>query len=259
MSFGNWDKGLDMDVGGKILTGAAATALLALVGHYATADSFIAELENRTQTEMTAQGMSDVTVTFSRDPIARNAVLDGDVDDATKQKALATALAIPGVSGAGWKGETVVAGGASGDASDPADPVMKEKIADCQAKVDAIMKAEKISFRSGSAYVSPASNKILDKLASALKPCAGLTIAVSGHTDNKGNAGVNKTMSQERADRIRQGLIDRDIPANLVTATGYGAEKPLNQGGGATADAENRRIEFKLQAGKNDAVGQQGE
>lgn len=242
-----------MEVGGKLLTGAAATAVLALVGHFATSPSFVAELENSAQTEMTAQGLDGVSVAFARDPLSREAVLGGNVDDKAKHKALAAVSAIPGVSGASWQGDEPVAtpDPAAPDDAASLDPATQEKIANCQDGVDKSIEGAKLSFRSGSAYVSPASNKILDEVAAALKPCAGLSIAVGGHTDDNGDAGVNKTMSQERADRVRQGLIDRGIAGSLVTATGYGSQQPLAKGSDASADAQNRRIEFKIQAKAN--------
>lgn len=239
-----------MEVGGKLLTGAAATALLALVGHYATSASFVAELENSAQTELTAQGIDGVDVAFSRDPLRRSATLDGEVADDIKQKAMGAVQAILGVSSVRWKGDEEIANANSTDNGDPAviDEETKQKIAKCQGDVDNSIEGKKLSFRSGSAYVSPASNKILDEVAAALKPCSDLAIAVGGHTDDNGDAGVNKILSQERADRVRQGLIDRDIAENLVSAIGYGSEQPLAKGGGADADAQNRRIEFKIQA-----------
>ncbi len=249
-----------MKVGAKLLTGAAATALLAIVGHFTTSDGLIAKLESKAQTELTAQGMDGVKVTFARDPLSRKAILDGDVDDDTKQAALQTVMAIPGVSAAKWQGEQLAetSDGNSTDGSSSLDPATQEKIAKCQDDVNQIIEAKKINFRSGSAYVSPVSNKILDEVAGALKPCDGLTIAVGGHTDNNGDAGVNKTMSQERADRVRQGLIDRGIAKDLITATGYGSEQPLAEGSGANIDAQNRRIEFKIQANSGATAPQEG-
>ncbi len=239
-----------MEVGGKLLTGAAATALLAIVGHFATSDRFVADLENKAQSELTAQGMDGVKVAFARDPLSRKAVLDGDVDDDTKQAALKAVIAVPGVSAAKWQGEQPVAttADASADGTTAVDPATQEKITKCQDGVNEIVESKKINFRSGSAYISPVSNKILDEVAEALKPCDGLAIAVGGHTDDNGDAGVNKTMSQERANRVRQGLIDRGIAENLITATGFGSEKPLAKGSGASTDAQNRRIEFTIQA-----------
>lgn len=254
-----------MEAGGKILTGAVATAALALVGHYVTGDNYITGLEKKAQTEITAQGMDGVNVAFARDPLSRGAVLEGDVSDDVKQKAMATVAAIPGVSSVRWFGDEPVVAADAGAGEEAADPATAAAVTKCQDGVDKAIEGKKLSFRSGSAYVSPASNKILDEVAAALKPCSGLAVAVGGHTDGDGDAEVNKILSQERADRVRAGLIERGIPENLVTATGYGAEQPLAKGSGAEADAQNRRIEFKVAAaGKNgaannDAAGQQGE
>lgn len=249
-----------MEVGGKILTGAAATALLAVVGHYATGDSYIAGLEEAAQTELTAQGMDGVKVSFARDPLSRKAVLDGDVSDDIKQKALNSVSGIKGVSSAVWAGSDRVAETGTDDGSDPASSTA---VTNCQEGLDKAIGAEKLSFRSGSAYISPASNKILDAVAAAFKPCSGLMVAVGGHTDGAGNAEVNKILSQERADRVRAGLISRGIAENLVTATGYGAEQPLAEDNSPEAAAQNRRIEFVVQTAKgqetNDANSQQGE
>lgn len=254
-----------MEVGGKILTGAVATALLALVGHYATGDEFISGLENAAQTEMTAQGMDGVAVSFARDPLSRQAVLDGDVPDEMKQKALNAAATIPGVSGAVWAASTLVAGTDTGDGANSGDinADVDPAVVKCQDSLDKAMEGEKLSFRSGSAYVSPASNKLLDGVAAALQPCSGLAIAVGGHTDGAGNAQVNKILSQERADRVRAGLIERGISEDLVTSAGYGAEQPIATGRGPEADSQNRRIELKVRAANkkdaNDANSQQGE
>ena len=91
--------------------------------------------------------------------------------------------------------------------------------------------------------------------------CDGLSVAVEGHTDDNGNKDVNRDMSQERADRIKAGLVERGIAEALISAKGYGSTRPRAEGSGATADAQNRRIEFRIGAGdgssQNDAKAQQ--
>ena len=258
-----------MEVGGKILTGVAMTGLLALAGHYANGDSYVSGLENVAQTEMTAQGMDGIKVSFARSPLSRKALLEGDVSNDMKLSAMNAVSDIPGVSSAYWVSDDKAPTGRAKITDDAAaDPVIATAVSTCQSSVDKVIEDKKLSFRSGSAYISPASNKILDEIAAALKPCSGLVIAVGGHTDDAGNAEVNRIMSQERADRVRAGLMERGIPENLITATGYGARQPLATGKGPEADAQNRRIEFKLSAmtklaGKkkaiNDANSQQGE
>ncbi len=254
-----------MEFGGKILAGAAATVVLALVGHAVTGENFISGLEQKAQTELAARGLDDASVTFGRDPLSRSAVLDGELPDDAKQEALNVVMAIPGVASASWQGEEKLEKAAEEGGSTTPDvgSATLQKIAECQESVDKITESRKINFRSGSAYVSPESNQILDKVAAALKACEGLTIAVEGHTDNNGDRGVNKTMSQERADRIKAGLMERGIAGNLITATGYGSARPRAKGSDAAADAQNRRIEFRIGPAngslRNDAEAPQGE
>lgn len=253
-----------MAFGGKILVGAAATVALGLVGHILSGESFISGLEQNAQTELAARGLDNATVTLGRAPLSRSAILDGELADDAKQEALGVVAAIPGISGASWLGQkeaTPAETDQSGTATANSDT--DGKIAKCQDGVDKIIETRKISFRSGSAYVSPDSNQILDILATALKPCDGLSIAVEGHTDDNGDKAVNKVMSQERADRIKAGLVDRGISADLITATGYGSTRPRAKGSNDAADAQNRRIEFRIGsangAPKNGAKAQQGE
>tara|TARA_R110000824_G_scaffold85425_1_gene212275 strand:+ start:2471 stop:3232 length:762 start_codon:yes stop_codon:yes gene_type:complete len=253
-----------MKIGSKILTGAAATVVLALVGHAATGENFITGLEQKAQTELAARGLESASVSFDRDPLSRRAILDGEVTDDMKQEALTVVRAVAGVSGASWRGEEDAEAADDPNIIAPAvDTASPEKIAQCQNGVDQIIEAKKINFRSGSAYVSPEANRILDELAGALKACAGLSIAVEGHTDDNGDRDVNQVMSQERADRIKAGLVERGISGSLITATGYGSARPRATGSGAAADATNRRIEFRIGSGngssQNDAKAQQGE
>ena len=258
-----------MEVGGKILVGAAVTVVFGLIGHVVTGERFISGLEQQAQSELAALGLDGAQVSLSRDPLSRSAILDGALTGSAKEEALTAVAAIPGVSDASWKGEAKADKSVEDDAAAASvqDLAATGKIAECQNGVDKIIEARKISFRSGSAYVSPESNRILDEVAAVLKPCNGLSIAVEGHTDDNGDAGVNKAMSQERADRIKAGLIERGLSGNLISATGYGSTRPKAKGADAAADAQNRRIEFRIgsannrqkSAPQNGAKAQQGE
>lgn len=236
-----------MDYWGKIVLGAGATSLLAVFGHFAAGEKFVAGLEDQARSELTARGLEGADVSFGRDPLSRSAVLDGDLAGEAKEEALTAVLSVPGVSNARWQGDKTVANKGSEPAKDETtERATATKVNECQSGINTIIEEKKITFRSGSAYVSPDANRILDEVAQALKPCDGLTITVEGHTDDNGDAEVNKILSQERADRIKTGLVDRELPETLVSATGYGSERPRIEGSDAAADAQNRRIEFRI-------------
>ncbi|WP_217272309.1 OmpA family protein [Sphingopyxis sp. BSNA05] len=244
------------------MTGAAATLVLGLVGHAVTGENFIAGLEQKAQTELAARGLDGASVSLGRDPLSRAALLDGDIGDEAKQEAMGVVMAIPGISSTSWKGEHVIVA-AEDDGSGTTAPVAadQDRIAKCQSDVDKIMAENAISFRSGSAYVSLDTKKILDQIAESLKACNGLSVAVEGHTDDNGNSAVNRDMSQERANRIKAGLVERGIAETRISATGYGSTRPRATGSDAAADAQNRRIEFRIGtangAPANDAKAQQ--
>ncbi|MDZ7588528.1 MAG: OmpA family protein [Parasphingorhabdus sp.] len=239
-----------METGGKLLVGTMATVLLALVAHASTSKQFVDRLDN--EVAATIGQTPGVTGKLDREPALRRQVtLNGEADPATKAKLLANVGAIQGIGGVKWAGdEPAVEDGAASapENTAAADPATQAKIDSCQSGVDKSIEGKSIQFRSGSAYLSAESNKIIADVAAALKPCAGLSIAVEGHTDNNGNAEVNRILSQERADRVRGALIAKGISEQSVTAKGYGAAQPVAKGNDEAAAAQNRRIAFKVAA-----------
>ena len=71
----------------------------------------------------------------------------------------------------------------------------------------------------------------------------GAMIRVEGHTDNQGNAQINLSLSQQRADAIKDVLRAAGIPASQVQAVGLGAEQPLATNATAQGRERNRRVE----------------
>jgi outer membrane protein OmpA-like peptidoglycan-associated protein len=87
----------------------------------------------------------------------------------------------------------------------------------------------------------------LNKLESMLRQNSQLKVEISGHTDNYGHWQYNRTLSQKRAEAVKDFLTKKGIDARRIKAVGYGESKPL-----ATNDDEdegrelNRRVEFKV-------------
>jgi outer membrane protein OmpA-like peptidoglycan-associated protein len=72
-------------------------------------------------------------------------------------------------------------------------------------------------------------------------------IEIAGHTDNVGSAQNNLKLSQERAEAIRQYLIQTyGLPQNLVVAKGYGDTQPITSNETAEGRDQNRRVVFKV-------------
>lgn len=101
-------------------------------------------------------------------------------------------------------------------------------------------------------YFDFASSDIATRAAETLAPLgkaladgrlAGGTFLIAGHTDGKGQPPYNLRLSQQRAEAVRQFLIDRfAIAPERLIARGYGSER-LKNPKRPTAD-ENRRVQI---------------
>lgn len=72
------------------------------------------------------------------------------------------------------------------------------------------------------------------------------TVEVIGHTDDKGSAGYNLKLGQERADAIKGALVDLGVPAERIIATSKGESEPLAPNISEENKAKNRRTEIKI-------------
>jgi outer membrane protein OmpA-like peptidoglycan-associated protein len=108
-------------------------------------------------------------------------------------------------------------------------------------------KAVTIEFELGSAVISSVSNNTLLHITRDLVVAENLLVTIDGHTDNTGNPDLNLTLSQQRAEAVKQWLVSKNQNfANKITTNGYGQEKPIASNATAAGRAKNRRVEIKL-------------
>jgi outer membrane protein OmpA-like peptidoglycan-associated protein len=103
---------------------------------------------------------------------------------------------------------------------------------------------EGVQFKSGTAALTPASQKILDQTATALKQAAQVAFEVAGYTDNIGDATLNQTLSNQRAQAVVSYLAGKGVAPARMSAKGYGADKPIADNATAEGRQKNRRIEL---------------
>lgn len=106
---------------------------------------------------------------------------------------------------------------------------------------------QQVHFETGSAKILPDSFPMLQEIANILIANPGIKkMAVEGHTDNKGGAAMNKSLSQNRANSVVKWLVDHKVEAGRLEGHGYGLEQPIADNKTADGRAKNRRVEFKI-------------
>lgn len=102
-------------------------------------------------------------------------------------------------------------------------------------------------FDSGKADLKTGSTKLLVNSLVGIKARPGWLIVVSGHTDNTGNPPLNQTLSQKRAEAVRNWMRDTgDVPESCFAVQGYGESRPVATNDTPEGRALNRRVEISL-------------
>jgi len=106
-----------------------------------------------------------------------------------------------------------------------------------------------IHFDFDKAIIKERSYPLLDALGDAMNSpeLKGKTIIIGGHTDTKGNAAYNMTLSRKRADAVKSYLVQKgSVAPSTIQTIGYGQSRPLNQGRSEAEQQQNRRVEIRL-------------
>ena len=87
----------------------------------------------------------------------------------------------------------------------------------------------------------------LRQAAAAIKALpSGTVVEIGGHTDNVGDAASNLQLSQQRAEAVRNFLVNQGVDQAMLTARGYGETKPIASNDTEQGRFRNRRIEFTV-------------
>jgi outer membrane protein OmpA-like peptidoglycan-associated protein len=102
-----------------------------------------------------------------------------------------------------------------------------------------------VTFMSGRDELTPSSLVVLDEVAKQLVAVPDLKIEIAGHTDSRGTRIRNIRLSLSRAEAVRAYLVMQGVPAERLTARGYGPDKPVASNANPNGRAMNRRVELK--------------
>ncbi|NBB88768.1 MAG: OmpA family protein [Bacteroidetes bacterium] len=103
-----------------------------------------------------------------------------------------------------------------------------------------------------SAVLNAEAKTVVDEnVLSLMKQKKNITVELSSHTDSRGSDEYNRSLSQRRADAIKNYLISKGISASRLVSKGYGETRLINRcGNGVECSDEmhqqNRRTEYRV-------------
>ena len=101
-----------------------------------------------------------------------------------------------------------------------------------------------LNFDSATTRLTPESNPTVTNLIAIMKCYPTMQVELQGHTDSTGDAAANKQLSVDRANAIRDLLVQAGVDSTRITTTGYGADKPIASNDTEEGRAKNRRTEL---------------
>lgn len=106
--------------------------------------------------------------------------------------------------------------------------------------------ARTILFDTGRSSIKAESTSVMVDIIQILNEYPNAKFTVEGHTDSVGSAKLNQSLSEKRANSVRDFLIDKGINAGRLTAIGYGEDKPIATNNTRAGRTQNRRVEINL-------------
>jgi outer membrane protein OmpA-like peptidoglycan-associated protein len=105
-----------------------------------------------------------------------------------------------------------------------------------------------VLFDTGKATLKPAAREKLSKLAGILLAYPGnLIIEIEGHTDSTGSDELNNKLSQNRAESVRDYLVQASVKQERIKAVqGFGKSKPIASNDSSAGRQMNRRVEVVI-------------
>ncbi|MBT4162447.1 MAG: OmpA family protein [Gammaproteobacteria bacterium] len=101
-----------------------------------------------------------------------------------------------------------------------------------------------VNFDYDSDNLTDAAKDKLHETIHSLQQQPNISVRIEGHTDNVGSDEYNLSLSKQRANAVRDLLINEGIRARRLTVQGYGENSPVATNDTESGRAQNRRVDF---------------
>lgn len=103
-----------------------------------------------------------------------------------------------------------------------------------------------IQFDFDKATLRPQNRELLSRIAGVLLTSQGYRVQVYGHTDDIGSEEYNRGLSEQRAQAVRDYMVEAGIDRGIISIKGFGKSNPLMPGTTPQARQKNRRVEIGI-------------
>lgn len=118
--------------------------------------------------------------------------------------------------------------------------------AQCDSHVAEYMDSKQVQFRKSKTSLQNSAFAVIDGVIQILARCPSAKVQIGGYTDSRGDADLNMRLSRERAETVRDYLVEQGINTARLDARGFGPQRPIASNNTAAGRALNRRIEFRV-------------
>lgn len=97
-------------------------------------------------------------------------------------------------------------------------------------------------FAVGSANLNAGAFDEITRVSRVLNQYPDTNIQVAGHTDSTGSEQSNKTLSESRAENVKNALVGQGVHPNRISTLGFGESAPIADNSTEAGRQLNRRV-----------------
>lgn len=113
-----------------------------------------------------------------------------------------------------------------------------------------------VLFHTDETEIDAAAQERLEKLADIVLSTDSIKVRLDGYADPRGDSEYNLKLSAERADTVKQALVEAGVPANRIDSVPQGEDVDISEDSDLDTLALSRRVTVKLINGDGQSVAQ---
>lgn len=106
--------------------------------------------------------------------------------------------------------------------------------------------SSEVEFDFNKTELRPRNREVLSRIVGVLLTFDDYGVQIYGHTDDVGSVEYNQTLSEQRAQVVKDYLVEAGVDPKVIQTEGFGKTSPIVEGTDDTARQRNRRVEIGI-------------